>query len=135
MNVEQYDPVRNKKVIENNPEDYLIEHIVRGDGSDGVPNVLSHDDSIIMKIRQSPMTKGRLESLMRQARGNYFDDENVKRNYQRNELMIDLKHTPEPLKQEILQQYESQAGKGRDKIFGYLMKNRMKHLMEYINEF
>lgn len=135
MNVEQYDPVRNRKVVENNPEDYLIEHILRGDGSDGVPNVLSRDDSIVLKIRQSPMTQKRVTSLMQQAKNKSFDSENIKRNYIRNEMMIDLRHTPQPLRDEIMEQYETQAGKGRDKIFGYLMQNRMKHLMEYVNEF
>jgi hypothetical protein len=135
MNVEQYDPTRNKKITENQPEEYLIEHILRGDTSDGVPNVLSSDDSLVLKIRQSQMTQKRMANLTAQARTKSFDDNNTERNYQRNELMIDLSFTPKPLRDEILQQYESQSGKGRDKIFGYLMKNRMKHLMEYINEF
>jgi hypothetical protein len=135
MNVEQYDPTRNKKITENQPEEYLIEHILRGDTSDGVPNVLSSDDSLVLKIRQSQMTQKRMANLTAQARTKSFDDNNTERNYQRNELMIDLSFTPKSLRDEILQQYESQSGKGRDKIFGYLMKSRMKHLMEYINEF
>jgi hypothetical protein len=134
-NVDQYDPVRNKKVVENNPEDYLLEHILRGDGSDGVPNVLSQDSSIVMKIRQSAMTQKRLESLMKQAKSGVWDDAENLRRYYRNKEMIDLSHTPKSLVDEIMQQYESQVGKGRDKIFGYLMKNRMKHLMEYAQEF
>jgi hypothetical protein len=134
-NVEQYDPVRKKKVVENNPRDYLIEHIIRGDGSDGVPNVFSSDDSIVMKTRQSAITQKRLASLMGQARSGQFDDERVKRNYIRNTYMIDLQHTPQHLKEEIMKQYHSQSDKGRDKIFTYLMKNRMKHLMEFANEF
>jgi hypothetical protein len=135
MNVEQYDPVRNKKVVENNPENYLIEHIIRGDGSDGVPNVLSADSSITLKVRQTAMTQKRLDSLMRQARSGQFEDTQVHRNYKRNEEMIDLTKTPLHLQEEVMQQYHAQEGKGRDKIFGYLMKNRMKHLMEHLDEF
>lgn len=142
MNVEQYDPVRSKKIVENNPEDYLLEHIIKGDRGDGVPNVLSADNVLVVGIRQGTMTKSRLDTIKRAEKNNdwndVLDDPNLKqarRNFKRNRQMIDLMYTPKNISDAITTSDEEQSGKGRDKIFNYLMNNRMKHLMEYINDF
>ncbi len=135
MNVDQYDPVRNKKLVENDPEDYLLEHIIKGDRSDGVPNILSADNCLVVGERQGTMTAKRLANFKECAKTGKWDDPTAERNFKRNEQMIDLLHTPAQLKIEIRQQYNDQAGKDRSKIFNYLMQNRMKHLMEYISEF
>ena len=39
------------------PIAYLREHILRGDRSDGVPNVLSPDDTFVSAKRQKPIRK------------------------------------------------------------------------------
>jgi hypothetical protein len=134
LNVEQYDPVRNKKVVENNPSDFLIEHIISGDRSDGVPNILSEDNCLVLGTRQGTMSKKRMSEFKRQSK-DFFEDERIIRNWNRNCMLIDLSCTPVTLKHEILKQYHEQKGKNKDKVFNYLMKNRMKHLMEYIGEF
>ena len=68
------------------PEEYLNEDIVKGDSSDGVPNVLSPDNTFVDGLRQKPLSKKKIASI---ADGNLPNDE-VKRNYQRNETLIDL---------------------------------------------
>ena len=45
FNVKQYSPVSKKFVNGSDPIGYLREHIIKGDRSDGVPNVLSPDDT------------------------------------------------------------------------------------------
>jgi hypothetical protein len=135
MNVEQYDPVRNKKIVENNPDNFLIEHIIKGDRSDGIPNILSSDNCLVIGERQGTMTKKRLANFTQCAKANKWDDAKAERNYKRNAQLIDLGFTPIQLRFEIKEQYDTQAGKDRSKIFNYLMKNRMKHLMEYVSEF
>jgi hypothetical protein len=135
MNVEQYDPVRSKKLVETSPDNYLIEHIIKGDRGDGIPNILSADNCLVLGQRQGTMTQKRLDAFKSQAKSGVWIDSNAERNYKRNEQVINLQFTPPTLKTEILQQYEIQGGKDGSKIFNYLMKNRMKHLMEYVNEF
>jgi hypothetical protein len=135
MNVTQYDPVRSRKLIENSPDNYLIEHIIKGDRGDGVPNILSPDNCLVLGERQGTMTQKRLDAFKAQAKSGVWLDANAERNYRRNEQMIDLTKTPIALQTEIKEQYLSQAGKSGGQIFNYLMKNRMKHLMEYVNEF
>ena len=39
-NVDQYDPVRKRWVRNDNPEQYLVEHVLKGDAGDGVPNIV-----------------------------------------------------------------------------------------------
>lgn len=135
MNVYQYDPVRSRKLVENSPEEYLIEHVIKGDRGDGVPNILSPDNCLVLGQRQGTMTQKRLDAFKEQAKSGVWTDDNAKRNYKRNEQMIDLTKIPQALQDEVMAQYESQAGKSSGQIFNYLMKNRMKHLMEYVNEF
>jgi 5'-3' exonuclease len=136
MNVDQYDPVRNRSMRENNPDYYLNELILKGDSGDGVPNVLSADNSLVLKIRQGTMTKKRIEAFMESIKTSVWESQEVKRNYLRNQQMIDLTFTPEALQEEVLAEYTRQGeGRDRSKIFNYLIKNRMKHLMENIQDF
>ena len=63
-NVYQYSPATKKFLNGVDPQEYLKEHILRGDKGDGVPNVLSDDNAIVDKIRQNPITKKNLELWM-----------------------------------------------------------------------
>ena len=45
-------------------EQYLVEHVLKGDRGDGIPNVLSADNCIVDNIRQKKLTVGRKEALM-----------------------------------------------------------------------
>ena len=54
--VEQWSPMFNKMIKEDNPRRYLFEHLLKGDSGDGVPNANSHDDVFTTGSRQTPMT-------------------------------------------------------------------------------
>jgi 5'-3' exonuclease len=134
LNVDQFDPVNSKKVVESNPESFLLEHIIKGDRGDGVPNILSPDNCLVLSERQGVMSKKRLESFIQQSKS-IWTDSTAERNFKRNQQMIDLSYTPNSLKVEILDQFNSQSSGDRSKIFNYMIHNKMKHLMEFINEF
>lgn len=130
-NVEQYDPVRKRWIKHSDPETYLYEHIAKGDSSDGIPNVMSADNSFVMNIRQKPVTKKRLEE--------WYDinkrSEDVKRNWERNRTLIDLTRVPEGLKEEIMSAYNMENEKDRSQLFNYFIQNKLRNLMEHISEF
>lgn len=130
-NVRQYSPMTKKYVEDENPERYLVEHILRGDSGDGVPNVLSPDNTFVDGLRQPPMTKKRIET--------YYDtfsmEDETYRNYCRNKKMIDLRNTPEELQKEILSQYTNIQVAHSSKVLNYLIKNRCKMLIECVGEF
>ena len=46
-NIKQYSPAHREYLVCENPEWYLSNHIIRGDSSDGIPNILSDDDTFI----------------------------------------------------------------------------------------
>lgn len=130
-NVSQYDPSRKRWVKHSDPERYLFEHIIKGDAGDGIPNVLSPDDSFVMGKRQRPVTKKRLEEC---EDINNMDQE-VIRNWHRNKRLVDLSEVNEDIKQKILEEYEKPNEKDRSQLFNYFVKNKLKMLMESINEF
>jgi 5'-3' exonuclease len=133
-NVIQYDPVNKKFIKEESPEKYLKELIICGDRGDGIPNVLSDDDVFIRGVRQKPVTAKKLKTWLEQDPCEFLDD-NVESNYQRNLKLIDLSFTPNSIKEKVIEEYCNQKDKPRDKIFNYMINNKMKVLIEHINEF
>lgn len=132
INVEQFDPVNKRKVRCNDPEKFLLEHIVKGDTGDGIPNVLSEDNCLVVGKRQSPITQKRMESLVNIS--GKTDHPNY-RNYMRNAQLIDLSYVPDKLRTEILESYDSQAGKKTPELLNYFIANRLKNLTDSIGDF
>ena len=62
--VKQYSPILKKYVNGYNPDTYIKEHILKGDTSDGVPNVLSPDNTFVDGLRQKPLTKKKIENWL-----------------------------------------------------------------------
>jgi hypothetical protein len=117
------------------PIKFLKEHILKGDRGDGIPNILSSDDTFITEARQKPVTEKKLNTWVAQKPED-FCDASMLRNYQRNESLIDLSKVPSEYTDRILTAYRSpKEVKGKDKVLNYFIKNRMKQLMEHIQEF
>ena len=134
MNVQQFDPVQKKWRKTNDVDKFMKEHIIRGDAGDGVPNFLSADDTFVVGARQKPISQKKLDQWL-DADPKEFCDEKMLRGYLRNQQLVDLNFIPPDIKKEVLEQYEQQAGKGRDKLFNYFIERRLKLLLESINEF
>ena len=132
-NVRQWSPITKKDVNGFNPTTYLKEHILRGDTSDGVPNVLSPDNTFIDGLRQRPLSRKKIQSWLLGG-GSDWNDE-VKRNFQRNSTLIDLSRTPEELKNQIRLEYNNAPHGDRSKLLNYFMQNKLKELTENIGEF
>ena len=134
-NVTQYSPITKKFVNGQDPHKYLKEHILRGDSSDGIPNVLSPDHTFSEGLRQRPLGKKKIENWI----GNDIDDvlpnDEVKRNYQRNEMLIDLSKSPDELYINILKEYQDAPEGDRSKLLNYFIEKRLKNLTESIGEF
>ena len=60
-NVQQYSPILKKYVNGHDPVTYIKEHILKGDASDGVPNVLSPDNTFVDGLRQRPLGQKKLK--------------------------------------------------------------------------
>jgi len=132
-NVKQYSPILKRFIVCDNPDLFLKEHIIRGDAGDGIPNFLSPDNAFVMGIRQTPVTSKKLAGWILQEPKN-FCDEYMLRNYKRNQQLIDLDFVPDDIANQILEQYSSQ-NKDRSKLFNYFVANKLKNLMEHLNDF
>lgn len=131
-NVKQYDPVRKKWIQNSNPDKYLTEHILRGDGGDGVPNVLSADNSIAIGERQKAMTAKRMAALVQ---GPSHMDETTLARYHRNKMMIDLNEVPEKYKKIILEEFSKEKTVGRSQLFNFFVSKKLKNLLTDIQDF
>ena len=130
-NVTQYSPITKKFVNGVDPDIYLSEHVLKGDSSDGVPNVLSPDNTFVDGIRQKPLSKKKIQAMIA---GDFPNDE-VKRNYQRNKKLIDLKESPPELYIDILKEYQEAPDGDRSKLLNYFTQKRLRNLVESIGEF
>lgn len=133
-NVKQYDPVRKKWISHNDPKKYLFEHILKGDVGDGIPNVLSDDDTFVTEgKRQKPLTQKKIDSIY----NNYLSglDEQYDKNFTRNRKLVDLAEIPLEIRKQVLDKYHEQEGKDRSKLFNYFMTYKLKNMMEHVGEF
>jgi len=133
-NVKQYDPVRKKFIKNENPDRYRYEHILKGDSSDGVPNILSNDNCFVVGERQKPLTQKKIDAFIDLNLEGKYDHPNF-RNYIRNKQLIDLSMIPVEIKEKVLDSYNSQKPRGKEKLMNYFIVNRLKNLMENIAEF
>jgi hypothetical protein len=133
-NVEQYSPILKKFIKEPLPAAQLKQVIIRGDKGDGIPNILSADNCIVEGVRQKPITEAKIINWMNQAPEEFCNDE-MMRNFKRNEMLIDLTKIPESLKTVILDTYENANGKSKQQFMNYMIANRLKNLLEVIDEF
>ena len=134
-NVKQFSPITKKSVNGANPGGYLKEHIFKGDTSDGIPNVLSPDNTFTDGLRQKPLGKRKIASWMEHDFDDVAPNDEVKRNYQRNRKLIDLTYTPEELSREIINTYNEAPFGDRSKLLNYFIQKRLKNLTESIGEF
>jgi hypothetical protein len=133
-NVEQYSPILKKFIKEPLPAAQLKQLIIRGDKGDGIPNILSADNCIVEGVRQKAITESKIINWMNQAPEEFCNDE-MMRNFKRNEMLIDLTKIPESLKTVILDTYENASGKSKQQFMNYMIANRLKNLLEVIDEF
>ena len=143
-NVKQYSPVSKKLLNGSDPVGYLREHIFKGDRSDGVPNVLSADDTFVAEKRQKPMRKTTLATLTEAMNtSDAIDLHNLAkcprdtwiRNYQRNETLIDLNKIPNDIENEILNQFGNTEVGDRSKLFNYFVEKKLNNLIQSIGDF
>jgi 5'-3' exonuclease len=133
-NVEQFSPILKKFIKEPFPLVQLKQLIIRGDKGDGIPNILSSDDIFVVGGRQKPITESKIIKWINQDPKEFCNDE-MFRNFSRNELMIDLTKVPTELKEKILNTYESSKGKTKQEFMNYMIANRLKNLIEVAHEF
>ena len=134
-NVTQYSPITKKFVNGIDPNEYLYEHILKGDTGDGVPNVLSPDNTFVDGLRQKPLSKKKIAEWAGPMCEHVLPNVEVKRNYQRNKKLIELTQSPDELFMECKKAYDDAPEGDRSKLLNYFIKNRLQELMSNIGDF
>jgi len=133
-NVEQYDPTRKKWIKHENPEQYLKEHIMHGDEGDGIPNILTQDDYYVTRKkgdRQKRLTSKKINEIANSEN----IETSIARNYDRNRHLIDLSFIPNKIKVQVMEQYNSQNNRNRNKMLSYFMEKKLRNLMDNLSDF
>jgi len=131
--VKQFSPIQKKFIKDEDPIKFLHEQIIRGDRSDGVPNILSDDNVFVTGEKQQPIHKKRLQE--------WAELDNIplgsitRLNYQRNKKLIDLTEIPLAIQEDIINTYRSYKIPNSSKLLQYFIDHKLKTLMSNINDF
>ena len=112
---------------------FLREQIIKGDRSDGVPNILSDDDIFLRDERQRPINKKRLEEWSNVD--NIPLGSETRKYYDRNKKLIDLSMIPKDISESIINRYKNYKVNDRSLLLQYFIDNKLKALIENINDF
>jgi len=130
-NVIQWSPNLNKEVVCQDPSLFLKEHILTGDKSDGIPNILSSDDCMVEGIRQTPLRKPIKDKYLRISIEN---DDKYYRNYLRNQTLIDFDFIPKDIEDSIISEFAN-TNPVKGKVFDYLRTHRLNELLDNVGDF
>ena len=135
-NVKQFSPMLKKLIVVNKKElhAWMIEHVVKGDAGDGVPNILSNDDVFMNGERQKSITAKRLQEFI----DNGFiacKTQEERRNFHRNTTLVDFKHIPEAIKNSVMVEFEIPAKGDKNSVMNYLIKNKCRLLLDEVEGF
>ena len=136
-NVKQWSPMLKKFITANKKEimDFTIEHIVKGDAGDGVPNILSKDDVFVVGDRQKPVSAKRLAEFYEKGIDACRNDEE-RRNWQRNATLVAFDNIPKDVKDAIIESYlNSKPNNDKMKIMNYLIEHRCRLLLDELEDF
>ena len=144
LHVDQFSPVTKKILNGGEPLKFLREHIIKGDRSDGVPNILSADDTFITEKRQKPIRKTMLSELT-EALDTWEPDKLFQlakcpkdtwvRNWQRNETLIDLNKIPTDIMKKINREFDEAKVGSRSNLLNYFIENKLTKLIDNLGDF
>jgi len=136
-NVKQWSPMQKKYITATQREitEHKIEHIVKGDTGDGVPNILSKDNVFMEGERQKPMSAKRLQEFFEKGFDACKNDEE-RRNWHRNATLVDFQFIPTDVSEEIIKAYiNTQPSGDKMTIMNYLIEHRCRLLLDELEDF
>jgi len=130
-NVKQFSPMKKKYLVCENPESFLLEHIIKGDSSDGIPNILSDDDVFINKEkRQKPCGGKKVNQIMEN-----LSEWQIETNWERNQNLIDMNKIPDIYINKILEEYNISGNQNRGQLLDYFIENNLRNLISSVGDF
>lgn len=136
--VKQWSPIHGKYITLESRGHTMVEHLIKGDSGDGIPNIFSDDDTFVNPEKRQKPVKSSLVKKIEEIgidKADQFctcpaDFERLKRNI----ILIDLEKVPSELQAKIVQEYKD-FEKPQMKLYNYLTLNRLNKLLERASEF
>jgi hypothetical protein len=114
-----------------------MEHIIKGDKGDGIPNILSADDTFVTDARQRPITAKKLEPWLSINPDDFHAHVDIEtaQNFQRNRYLIDFEYIPDVVRSLVIEAWTGRRIKDRSQLLNYFMEHKMKNLLDNIGDF
>jgi len=135
-NIHQYSPAHKDFIRCENPKEYLLVHTIKGDSSDGIPNIYSDDDAIINEDKkQKIVSLKRLNEAIKLIEDEKIDESPLASTYHRNKVLIDFNSIPNDKKDDILSTFMfAEHDAARSDFFPSLLSYLRKHSLNRILE-
>lgn len=133
-NVHQLSPRTKAMVTDPNPKLYIAQKCMTGDRGDGIPNIMSADDTYVKEQRSNKLTSKKIDALLAEGYDN-CQDETIKTRWMRNRRLIDFAFIPGEIQDEIVSTYKLPIEGNKAKIFNYFVKHNCNILLNEINCF
>lgn len=135
--VSQYSPLQDKNISCLDPMGYLKGHIIMGDNGDGIPNIMSDDDTFVTEgKRQKPCGQAKVGQWIDKEPDDFCTNDTMRRNYDRNRVLVDLIHcVPEELQEKIQQTFNEAHAAPRAGLLDYFTSRRLRNLTGKLQEF
>lgn len=133
--IQQYSPALKRFIRTNEPASFIKQHIISGDRGDGIPNILSPDNTYAIGGRNKSILKEKLEAWIKSDPKDFCINDTMRRNYERNRTLIDLACVPLDIQKQIITTYENTKVKPKMAFLNYMANHKLKALMEVADEF
>jgi len=134
-NVKQWSPNFAKFVQSDDPRKDKLELILRGDRSDGIPNVLSESNSFVIKQRQKSINSKKIDEWTRMTYDELSIDETIGKRFVLNRNLIDFDQIPEHITKSVVDAYDQYVTKPKSLMLNYFIENKLKNLISIMDEF
>lgn len=139
-NVKQFDSIRKVYKEIDDPVKFLDYQIFKGDNSDGVPNVLSPENSYYIGQRCKPLYESKIEKWLEDPMFKFNPEgvlgEEVYKRYEKNKKLIDLTCLPKDIYDNIYKELEKDFDtRDSNKLLNYFCDKKLTNLMQHIQDF
>jgi hypothetical protein len=132
--VDQYNPIADEFIKSHDPVRFLEEQIIRGDSGDGIPNILSPDDSFVTGTRQKPVYQKKIPEWLEGGVESFEPD--MRKRYEQNKTLIDLTMVPADVKNKILSAFaQPRPQQPQGSILTYLANQKMRQMISLVGDF
>ena len=132
--IKQYIPRSANIIKEEDPEFYLINQILHGDASDGVPNVKSPENIFTLYgQRQSPVRSTFVKQFITEGEACLTDFE--KERYKMNKLLIDLTQIPVKYYDLVFEEMKTIVPINKFALMQYFASKKLNSLIDKIDDF